>query len=103
MELSGLRALKSKPLAVRAWKDGGVRVEKLIELPSEAAKGRRACRVLGQAGDTQRRKTCVADDEPQLVKRTVWLASVYGRYGYRRITAPLRAEDGCRHGSSGSE
>ena len=53
---------------------------------------RRACRVLGQARNTQRRKASVADDEPQLVKRIVWMASEYGRYGYRRITALLRAE-----------
>ncbi|NBT35882.1 MAG: transposase [Betaproteobacteria bacterium] len=37
-------------------------------------------------------EACVADDEPQLVKRIVWMASEYGRYGYRRITALLRAE-----------
>ena len=48
---------------------------------------RRACRVLGQARNTQRRKASVADDEPRLVKRIVWMASEYGRYGYRRITA----------------
>jgi len=53
---------------------------------------RRACRVLGQARNTQRRRASVADDEPQLVKRIVWMASEYGRYGYRRITALLRAE-----------
>ena len=47
---------------------------------------RRACRVLGQARNTQRRKASVADDEPRLVKRIVWMASEYGRYGYRRIT-----------------
>ncbi|NCZ97033.1 IS3 family transposase [bacterium] len=56
---------------------------------------RRACRVLGQARNTQRRKACVADDEPQLVKRIVWMAREYGRYGYRRITALLRAEGWC--------
>ena len=53
---------------------------------------RRACRVLGQARNTQRRGASVADDEPHLVKRIVWMASEYGRYGYRRITALLRAE-----------
>ena len=53
---------------------------------------RRACRVLGQARNTQRRKACVADDEPQLVNRIVWMASAYGRSGSRRITALLRAE-----------
>lgn len=34
----------------------------------------------------------VADDDPQRVKRVVWMASEYGRYGCRRITALLRAE-----------
>ena len=53
---------------------------------------RRACRVLGQARNTHRRKASVADDEPRLVKRIVWMASEYGRYGYHRITALLRAE-----------
>jgi len=56
---------------------------------------RRACRVLGQVRNPQRRKACVADDEPQLVKRIVWMASEYGRDGYRRITALLRAEAWC--------
>jgi putative transposase len=53
---------------------------------------RRGCRVLGQARNTQRRPASVADDEPRLVKRIVWMASEYGRYGYRRITALLRSE-----------
>ena len=35
---------------------------------------RQACRVLEQARNTQRGKACVADDEPQLVKRIVWIA-----------------------------
>jgi len=34
----------------------------------------------------------VASDEPALVKRMVELASEYGRYGYPRVTALLRAE-----------
>ena len=52
----------------------------------------RACPVLRQARNTQRQKVCVAGDEPQLVKRIVWMASGYGRYVYRRITALLRTE-----------
>jgi putative transposase len=36
---------------------------------------RRACQVLGQARNTHRRKASVADDEPPLVKRIVWMAS----------------------------
>jgi hypothetical protein len=53
---------------------------------------RRACRVLGQARNTRRRKASVADDEPRLVRRIVWMAGEHGRYGCRRITALLRAE-----------
>ena len=53
---------------------------------------RRACRLLGQPRSTQRREPYVPDDEPALVKRMVELAAEYGRYGYRRITAMLRAE-----------
>ena len=53
---------------------------------------RRACKVLGQTRSTQRRATFVPDDEPLLLKRMVELATQYGRYGYRRITAMLRVE-----------
>jgi len=50
---------------------------------------RRACKVLGQHRNTQRRTRHVPDDEPRLVIQIVWLACEYGRYGYRRITALL--------------
>ncbi len=53
---------------------------------------RRACRVLCQSRATQRRETHVPDDEPKLLKRMTELASEYGRYGYRRVAALLRAE-----------
>lgn len=53
---------------------------------------RRACRVLNQARSTQRRPRTVADDEPRLIRRIIELATAYGRYGYRRITALLRWE-----------
>jgi putative transposase len=53
---------------------------------------RRACQVLGQPRSTQRRTPAVPDDEPRLVARMVELATQYGRYGYRRVTALLRAE-----------
>jgi putative transposase len=53
---------------------------------------RRACRVLGQPRSTQRYEPRVADDEEALVERVVELASQYGRYGYRRVTALLRRE-----------
>ncbi len=53
---------------------------------------RKVCRVLGQPRSTQRRKPHVRDDEERLVKRIVELASQYGRYGYRRVTAMLRRE-----------
>jgi len=53
---------------------------------------RKACRALGQPRSTQRRKPHVRDDEERLVKRIVELATRYGRYGYRRVTALLRRE-----------
>lgn len=53
---------------------------------------RRACQVLSQSRSTQRRKRRVPSDEPRLLKRIVELASDYGRYGYRRVTALLRRE-----------
>ncbi len=53
---------------------------------------RRACRVLNQPRSTQRRVRHVPADEPPLVKRIIQLASDYGRYGYRRVTALLRGE-----------
>jgi putative transposase len=53
---------------------------------------RRACRVLSQSRSTQRRCRQVPSDEPRLTKRIVEMASEYGRYGYRRVTALLRRE-----------
>ena len=41
--------------------------------------------MLGQARNTQRRQARVRDDEPQLVKRIVWMASEYGR-SFRMLT-----------------
>ncbi|MES0447947.1 MAG: IS3 family transposase [Desulfobacterales bacterium] len=51
---------------------------------------RRACTVLGQARKTQRRTPGITDEEEQLRARIVELATQYGRYGYRRITALLK-------------
>ena len=53
---------------------------------------RKACRVLGQHRSTQRYDKRVADDEIVLTERVIELASQYGRYGYRRVTAMLRNE-----------
>jgi transposase InsO family protein len=52
---------------------------------------RRACQVIGQPRSTQRRVLRVADDEERLTAAIIELATMYGRYGYRRITALLRA------------
>jgi putative transposase len=51
-----------------------------------------ACRVLGQHRSTQRKKPEGRPDEEALTADIVRLASRYGRYGYRRITAMLRLE-----------
>ena len=53
---------------------------------------RRACYVLGQARATQRYRKQVTNKESGLISRVIELASEYGRYGYRRITALLRQE-----------
>ncbi|MEO0625156.1 MAG: IS3 family transposase [Pseudomonadota bacterium] len=53
---------------------------------------RRACRVVGQHRSTQWRKPQKLDDEDALTAAIVELASRYGRYGYRRITALLRRD-----------
>jgi transposase InsO family protein len=53
---------------------------------------RRVCRALGQPRSTQRYVGRQASDEESLTLRVVRLASQYGRYGYRRITALLQAE-----------
>jgi len=53
---------------------------------------RRACRVLGQHRATQRNLATPRPDEAPLTAAIVELATKYGRYGYRRITALLRQE-----------
>lgn len=53
---------------------------------------RRACRIIGQARSTQRRRPIIRDDEDSLRKRIIELTCCYGRYGYRRITALLHRE-----------
>ena len=56
---------------------------------------RRACAVIGQPRATQRRRPKVRDDEDALTKAIIRLATAYGRYGYRRITALLHSEGWC--------
>jgi putative transposase len=53
---------------------------------------RRVCAVLGQPRTTQRRRPAVRDDEDALTTAIIRLATAYGRYGYRRVTALLRDE-----------
>jgi putative transposase len=48
--------------------------------------------VIGQHRSTQRRRLQPRSDEKRLTADIVRLASNYGRYGYRRITALLRQE-----------
>jgi putative transposase len=56
------------------------------------ASQRRACRVLEQARSTQRKPARTNEEEQRLNARIVDLATRYGRYGYRRITALLKQE-----------
>ena len=50
------------------------------------------CKVLGQHRSTQRKTPQSRPDEEALTTDIIRLASRYGRYGYRRITAMLRSE-----------
>jgi len=51
---------------------------------------RHACRLLGQWRRTQRYAAIQRIDEDALTQDIILLASEYGRYGYRRITALLQ-------------
>ena len=53
---------------------------------------RRVCQVLDQPRSTQRYAKRHRQDEEALRRAIISLASQYGRYGYRRITALLRAD-----------
>ncbi len=64
-----------------------IRVSELFHISQ-----RRVCRVLGQTRSTQRRIPCASCEEDRLVGCIINLATKYGRYGYRRITALLRNE-----------
>jgi len=52
---------------------------------------RRACRTLGQHRSTQRKRPRGRDDEAALTADLIELARQYGRYGYRKIGALLKA------------
>jgi hypothetical protein len=51
---------------------------------------RHACRIVSQPRGTQRYVPTFRADEDALTRAIVTLASEYGRYGYRRITALAR-------------
>jgi putative transposase len=46
--------------------------------------------VLGQHRSTRRKAPGVPDDEAALRDEAIAPAKIYGRYGYRRVAAPLR-------------
>ena len=53
---------------------------------------RRGCRLVNQPRGTQRYQLTQCEDEDALTHAIVELASQYGRYGYRRITALLQRD-----------
>jgi putative transposase len=59
-------------------------------MKKHGVKERLACRVLGQHRSTQRKVPKGRADDTALTADIVELATQYGRYGYRRITALLR-------------
>ena len=68
------------------------RLTKCSVHPDGAGQERRACRVLRQHHSTQWRKPQKRDDEDALTQAIVRLATRFGRYGYKRITALFKAE-----------
>jgi putative transposase len=53
---------------------------------------RKVCRALDQPRSTQRHSPKIRDGKDRLIESMVELATKYGRYGYRRITALLQRE-----------
>jgi putative transposase len=53
---------------------------------------RRSCRTIGQARTTQRLIRLTSGEKEKLLACIIQLATKYGRYGYRRITALLKQE-----------
>lgn len=53
---------------------------------------RQACRIVKQSRGTQRYPPAHRTEEDALTRDIIALASKYGRYGYRRITALLQAQ-----------
>ena len=53
---------------------------------------RRVCRALNQPRSTQRYRPKIRASEERLVEQMIDLATKYGRYGYRRITALLQRD-----------
>lgn len=49
--------------------------------------------MLNQSRKTQRHIPRIMDEETRLRERIIELATQYGRYGYRRITALLQNEE----------
>jgi len=64
----------------------------MLVISKLAVSERRACKVLGQARSAQRHKPRSSCEQERLVLRITELATQYGRYGYRRITALLVQE-----------
>ena len=54
---------------------------------------RRACHTLNQPLATQRYQPVLNEDEPILIRRMLELVAEFPRYGYRRITRLLRADN----------
>jgi hypothetical protein len=82
-------------VGIEAVGDGGVDGRRLLRgshTPdlTRSITERFACRVLGQHRSTQRKVPRGRVDEDALTDDIIALASQYGRYGHRRITALLR-------------
>ena len=94
----GLKVPAKQPKRGRLWLNDGScspsRRRQCVEHVKEmfGVSERRACKVLGHPRSTHRYEPIPGEDEQGLTEEIVELASRYGRYGYRRVTALLRME-----------
>ncbi len=62
----------------------------LTAMENHGVSERRACRAVGQARSSQRYVTAKREDEDDVRSEVVELASMYGRYGYRKVCDMMR-------------
>ena len=84
--------LKLRQIAVQTAQGKSLALAcKEAEISEHGLSERHACRIVGRHRGTQPYMPTVPADEDALTRAIIALASEYGRYGYRRVTALLQA------------